>query len=117
MDEKTKRTKYIRAIERFLVKSLPTLKNPALTQEEFKARIASSYKFMKEIEPVRLDSSYLKQLEAIIERILYACGGDIEDVNNLQNSLMKDYNLAQKEKNRLTYKKEKYKDKSFNDGY
>lgn len=117
MDEKLKRTKYIRAIERFLLKILPILKNEKLSTDEFIRRIATSYKFMTKIEKVRLDSSYLKQLEDIVEKLLNACNYGIDDLNDLQSTLLKSYNLAQKNKNRLTYKKEKYKDKSFNDGH
>lgn len=117
MDEKLKRTKYIRAIERFLVKILPALKNDKINANDFTLRISSSYKFMSKIEKVRLDSSYLRQLESIIEKVLNSCNTQIDDLSELQASLLKDYNLAQKEKNRLTYKKDKYKDKSFNDGY
>ena len=109
MDEKAKRTKYIRALERFMLKILPTLKNDKLSNEEFITRIASSYKFMKDIEKQRLDSSYLRQIEDIVQKLLDNCNGEIADLNELQKNLIKEWNLAKKSKNKATYKKEKHK--------
>lgn len=117
MDEKAKRTKYIRALERFMLKILPTLKNDKLSNEEFITRIASSYKFMKDIEKQRLDSSYLRQIEDIVQKLLDNCNGEIADLNELQTTLIKEWNLAQKSKNKATYKKEKHKNRSLDDGY
>lgn len=117
MDEKAKRTKYIRALERFMIKVLPTLKNEKLSSNEFVLRIASSYKFMKDIEKQRLDSSYLKQIEEIVEKLINNCNSEINDLSSFQATILKEWNLAQKSKNRATYKKEKHKNKSLDDGY
>lgn len=99
------------------MKILPILKNGNLSTEDFIKRVATGYKFMTNVKKTRLDSSYLQQLEEFVEKLVNGCNTGIENLNNFQEELLKDYNLAQKEKNRLSYKKEKYKNRSFNDGY
>lgn len=117
MDEKQKRSTYIRLISRFAIKILPTLKNQNLTVEEFKLRIKSSSKFMKDIEKQRLDSSNLKLLEDFCDNVLALYEQQIDDLEQTQNKLLKDWNLIQKSKNNSSYKKDKHKNRSFNDGY
>ena len=117
MDDKQKRSTYIRIITRFAIKILPTLKNQNLNVEEFKTRIKSSSKFMKNIEKQRLDSSNLKLLEEFCDNVLALCDKQIDDLVETQNKLLKDWNLVQKSKNNSNYKKDKHKHRSFNDGY
>lgn len=117
MDEKQKRSTYIRLISRFAIKILPTIKNQNLSVEEFKSRIKSSSKFMKDIEKQRLDSANLKLLEDFCDNVLALCERQIDDLEQTQNKLLKDWNLIQKSKNNSNYKKDKHKNRSFNDGY
>ncbi len=115
--EKYLRQKYIRVIEKFVKRVINMLKSNDFDFETYKAKTLEYYKEVQEVEKVRLNSTYLIQLESYCNQILNTLDSHSETYVKEQDFLLKEANLLHKEKNKTNYKKDKHKHKSFNDGY
>lgn len=117
MHEKAKRIKYIRVLEKFFKRNMSLLKLDNFDFELYKERTLKNYEEMKKAESVDLNSNYLVALKNYINMVLQTLENHSDDFKSEKEALLKEANLLQKEKNRNTYKKDKHKHKSFNDGY
>lgn len=115
--DKDQRVKYIRALERFLNSCMGALKNENFDFVLFCKRVEKSYKVLKKVEEARLDSTYTNALQRYVELVLRTISEKGDNYEEKHKLLLKEANLLEKERNRSSYKKEKHKDKSFNDGY
>lgn len=118
--EKVIRLKYVRALEKFLRSNLSYLKDPTFDFQIFQSRVDKTYKILKEIEAVRLDSAYpiaLQNYVNLILKVLHVGKLSSDEESAVLNNLLKEANLLDKEKNSTRYKKDKHKAQSFNDGY
>lgn len=102
IDEKAKRVKYIRALEKFAKSAISILKREDFNIDEFKIRVDKNAKILKKVEPVYLDSAYTKAIENFINLIL---------VCDDKDTLLKSANQLDKLKNSKNYKKDKHKNK------
>lgn len=116
-NEREQRVKYIRALERFLNSCMGALKNENFDFVLFCKRIEKSYKVLKKVDVSRLDSTYTNALQRYVELVLRTIVEDGGNHDEKHKLLLKEANLLEKEKNRGSYKKDKHKDKSFDDGY
>ncbi len=116
-NEKELRVKYIRALERFLNSCIGILKTENFDFKLFVKRVEKNYKVLKKVEEIRLDSSYTNALQNYVNLVLRTVEDENEDDEAKHKLLLKEANLIEKEKNRGSYKKDKHKDQSFNDGY
>lgn len=105
IDEKAKRVKYIRALERFCKSAIAILKRDDFDNELFKIRIQKNLDVLKKVEPIFLDQPYTKALENFANSLALLKNRD---------ELLKEANLLEKLKNSKTYKKEKHKKVTFN---
>lgn len=117
-DNKIKRLRYIRLLEKFLTRTVAISKNDDLPFYNFVENINRYYEEIKKVEAIRLDSEYLRMLEDFVNMVL----GKVDTIEhtefeNLKELILKEANLLHKEKNKTNYKKDKHKYKSFNDGY
>lgn len=101
-EEKAKRVKYIRALEKFAKSAISALKRDDFIQSEFRARVEKNAKILEKLEPVYLDSPYSKQLEIFINNVV---------ANGSRDELLRDANQLEKLKNQKSYKKDKHKNK------
>jgi hypothetical protein len=113
--EKTKRLRYIRALEKFATRTIALLKKEDFECDSFKKAIKRYFESLKDIEEVRLDSTYLIKLQEYARMITDAF--EVEDCEQIRENLLKEANLLHKQKTKSSYKKTKHKHKDFNDGY
>ncbi|CZE50831.1 Uncharacterised protein [Campylobacter geochelonis] len=108
IEEKAKRVKYIRALERFAKSAINLLKRDDFDKEMFEKRVSKNLEILKRAEPVYLDQPYTKGLEEFVNSI-----------TNLkeQDELIKEANLLDKLRNNKSYKKDKHKKSGFADEY
>ncbi|MBV5278727.1 MAG: hypothetical protein J0647_06810 [Campylobacteraceae bacterium] len=116
-NEKELRVKYIRALERFLGSCVAVLKTENFDFKLFQKRVEKSHKTLKKVEEIRLDSTYTNSLQNYVILVLRTIADESEDYEAKHKLLIKEANLIEKERNRGSYKKDKHKDQSFNDGY
>lgn len=117
MHEKQLRIRYIRVLEKFFTRTVSLLKLEDFNHEIFKERTLKNYEDIKKVKAVDLNSQYLTELIAFINKTLSYLEEHTESFENERNSLLKDANLLQKEKKRNTYRKDKHKKSKFDDGY
>ena len=117
MHEKQKRIRYIRILEKFFTRTISLLKLDNFNHELFKERILKNYQDIKRVEQVDLNSKYYTELIAFINKTLSYVENHSESFEEERETLLKEANLLQKEKNKNTYRKDKHKKSKFNDGY
>lgn len=117
MHEKQRRIRYIRVLEKFFTRTVSLLKLENFDPNLFKERTLKNYEDIKRVEAVPLNSKYLTQLIAFINKTLSYTDNSSDSFENERETLLKEANLLQKEKNRNSYKKDKHKKSKFNDGY
>lgn len=117
MHEKQQRIRYIRVLEKFFTRTVSLLKLENFDAELFKERTKKNYEDIKRVDAVPLNSKYLTQLIAFINKTLSYIENHTENFEDERNTLLKDANLLQKERNNSSYKKDKHKKSKFNDGY
>lgn len=117
MHEKQLRIRYIRVLEKFFTRTISLLKLENFDANLFKERTLKNYEDIKRVKAVPLNSKYLTDLIAFINKTLSYIENHSDDFEDERNTLLKEANLLQKEKNRNTYKKDKHKKSKFNDGY
>lgn len=115
--EKQLRIRYIRVLEKFFTRTVSLLKLENFNQELFKERSLKNYEDIKRVKAVDLNSKYLVELIAFINKTLFFLENHTDSFEEERNTLLKDANTLQKEKNRNNYKKDKHKKSKFNDGY
>ncbi|WP_169763856.1 hypothetical protein [Campylobacter mucosalis] len=102
IDEKAKRVKYIRALEKFAKSTISALKREDFDEVQFYDRVGKNAKILEKLEPVYLDSPYTKALENFVNQAVQKVG---------KTELLRDANLLEKLKNQKNYKKDKHKNK------
>lgn len=102
MDEKAKRVKYLRALEKFAKFAINALKRDDFNEVAFRDRVAKNAEILNKIEPVYLDSAYSKELESFVNLVIF--GGEKEILARSANAL-------DKLRNQKSYKREKHKNK------
>lgn len=103
-NDKFKRVKYIRALEKFVKSISAILKKDNFDENLFKQKVEKNFEILKKVEPVYLDQAYTKGLVEFVNLSLN---------NSDKNELLRSFNNLDKIKN-SKYKKEKHK-KNFND--
>ena len=116
-NERFLRQKYIRVIEKFTKRVINLLKSKDVDFQTYETQVIKWYEDFKDVEKIRLNNTYLNQMEAYVDLILQILHNDLEDFEEQKERLLKEANLLHKEKNKTNYKKEKHKQKSYNDGY
>lgn len=117
MHEKQKRIRYIRVLEKFFTRTVSLLKLDNFNHELFKERVLKNYQDIKRVEQVDLNSKYYTELIAFINKTLSYVENHSDNFEDERETLLKEANLLQKEKNRNSYRKDKHKKSKFNDGY
>ncbi|MGM0518712.1 MAG: hypothetical protein ACQERD_03590 [Campylobacterota bacterium] len=117
MHDKQKRIRYIRVLEKFFTRTVSLLKLEDFDVELFKKRTMKNYEDLKKVDSMDLHSSYLMSLTQFINKTLMYVQTHSEDFESERSNLLKDANLIQKEKKKKTYRKDKHKKQTFNDGY
>jgi len=117
MHEKQERIRYIRVLEKFFTRTVSLLKLENFDIELFKERTKKNYKDLRRVKEVPLHSPYLSSLTNFLNKTLNYIENHTEDFEDERSTLLKDANLIQKEKKQNTYKKDKHKNKKFDDGY
>ena len=102
IDEKAKRVKYLRALEKFAKFAVGALKREDFNEAAFYERADKNAQILKKIEPVFLDQPYTKALENFINSLI---------ANTPREELLRSANALDKLKNSKNYKKEKHKNK------
>lgn len=116
-EEKTKRVKYVRALEKFVKSAVAILKREDFDFSRFEERMLKNAIPLRKVEPVVLDSTYTKNLESFCNLILDTINQDIEDKEEEKQVLLRHANALEKLKTNTSYKKEKHRQKVFDDGY
>ena len=115
--EKQIRIRYIRVLEKFFTRTVSLLKLENFDVELFKERTRKNYKDLKRVDEVPLHSPYLTSLTNFLNKTLQYIDSHSETFEDERNTLLKDANTIQKEKKQNSYKKDKHKNKKFDDGY
>lgn len=117
MHEKQLRIRYIRVLEKFFTRTISLLKLENFEYELFRERTLKNYEDMNRTKAVDVHSSYLSSLKNFVALTLQYLDHHSDDFQTERETLLKEANLIQKEKNKSTYKKDKHKKQKFNDGY
>ena len=99
-DDKFKRVRYLRALEKFAKSAINGLKRDDFDEAAFADRVAKNAQIIAKIEPVYLDQPYTKALENFINSLI---------ANTPREELLRSANALDKLKNSKNYKKEKHK--------
>ncbi|MCK9336689.1 MAG: hypothetical protein M0P43_02535 [Arcobacteraceae bacterium] len=117
MHEKTARIKYIRVVDKFISRAFSLAKVDDMDFETFKQKIDKFYKEFKKTPKVELYSTYSNMQHSYIDMVLTIANSDGKNYEEYKQKLIKEANLLDKHKNSTSYKKDKHKTQSFNDGY
>ncbi|WP_321311265.1 hypothetical protein [Halarcobacter sp.] len=117
MHDKQLRIRYIRVLEKFFTRTVSLLKLENFDKELFKERTLKNYEDIKRVKSIELNSKYLTELIAFINKTLHYIEHHTETFEDERSTLLKDANLLQKEKNKNSYRKDKHKKSKFDDGY
>ncbi|XOB60955.1 hypothetical protein ACMC56_10095 [Campylobacterota bacterium DY0563] len=117
MHDKQLRIRYIRVLEKFFTRTVSLLKLEDFDKGLFKERTLKNYEDIKRVKSIELNSKYLTELIAFINKTLQYIENHTETFEDERSTLLKDANLLQKEKNKSSYKKDKHKKSKFDDGY
>lgn len=103
-NEKIKRVKYIRALEKFASYAVKSVKRDDFDWDKFKLSLNKNTENLSKIEPVFLDQPYTKALEEFVNIALNS---------NSKSEISRAANALDKFKKAKNYKKEKYKNSVF----
>lgn len=117
MHDKQKRIRYIRVLEKFFTRTLSLLRLENFDYKIFKQKTKLNYEQMIKTPSIDLNSNYLIDLKAFIDKTLKYLNNHSEDFKIEKETLLKDANQLLKEKNKNVYKKDKHKNQKFDDGY
>lgn len=117
INEKTKRLRYIRSLEKFNTKSISLLRYDNFDIELFKKAILRGFEELKKTPSLPLYSEYPLKLQFLSQLIIDSIENHSKDFKSERKNILKESNLLDKLKNNNRYKKDKHKNKKFNDGY
>jgi hypothetical protein len=117
VNEKQQRIKYIRVLEKFLTRTITLLKLENFDKNLFVIRTKKNLEELAKTKAVDLHSNYYSNLNDFIAKTTSFMQNSSDDFVQEKNSLLKDANLLQKEKNKSNYKKDKHKNSKFGDEY
>lgn len=127
VNEKTIRLRYIRVLEKFVTKTISLLKYDNFDKELFKKATIKAFDELQKTKTCDLYSEYPVAVRDLTLHIMYCVDNDTKNDDevetkptNFENekaSILKQANLLEKLKNNNRYKKDKHKNKKFNDGY
>lgn len=100
MNDKIKRVKYLRGLEKFSKLIIRNLKRDDYDASKFRALVEKNAQILTKIEPVYLDQPYSKSLCEFANLVIS---------NDDKAMLLKAANSLEKLKNSKTYKKDKHK--------
>ena len=110
--EKYQRQKYITFLEKISKNLFRLLRHDETTAEVFAAKLHELMQQFAKLEKPRMDSEYLQQAQAYVDR-LYAeiCYDGFDDARyaDIREAEMSNLNRLQKLKNKSTYKKDKHR--------
>ena len=105
-DNKFDRVKYIRALEHFANSAISILKRDDFDEELFKNRVTKNLQARSLIQKSYLDRPYTKALETFVGLVASF---------ETKELLLKEANRLEKLKKSKSYKKEKHKNKKFDE--
>ena len=117
MHDKQLRIRYIRVLEKFFTRTVSLLKLENFDYNLFKERTLKNYEDMNRTKTMDVHSPYLTSLKNFVNLTLQYIHTHSDDFKVERETLLKEANLLQKEKNKNSYKKDKHKNKKFDDGY
>ena len=117
VNEKTKRLRYIRILEKFTTKAVGLLKYDNFDLELYKKAMLRGYDDLKKIESMDLYQEYPIKLKNLAQLIVNNLDDHSKTFDDEKKTILKESNLLYKLKNNNRYKKDKHKNKKFNDGY
>ncbi|ARR00675.1 hypothetical protein [Campylobacter porcelli] len=100
MNDKVKRVKYLRGLEKFAKLAIRNLKRDDYDESKFRALVDKNSQILAKIEPVYLDQPYSKSLCEFVNLVITL---------NDKTTLLKAANSLEKLKNSKSYKKDKHK--------
>ncbi len=110
--EKYQRQKYIAFLDKITKNLFRLLRNEETTDEKFAAKLDEMMRQLSKLEAPRMDSEYMQQTQAYIERLhmdTQSEGFDDARYAEIHEAEMSNLNRLQKLKNKSTYKKEKHR--------
>lgn len=116
MHEKQLRIRYIRVVDKFFTRTVSLLKLDNFDLNLFKKRTLKNYEDLQRVKKIDLHSAYYLQVNEFINKTLHYIENHSDSFESERQTLLKDANLLQKEKKKNTYKKDKHKNKKFDDG-
>lgn len=117
VNEKTIRLRYIRVLEKFVTKTISLLKYDNFDIELFKKATLKGFQDLQKAKSCDLYSEYPVALRDLVNYIIGTIENHSKDFENEKAAILKQANLLDKLKNNNRYKKDKHKNKKFNDGY
>ncbi len=110
--EKYQRQKYISFVEKITKNLFKMLRDEKTTVSIFKKKFDELIKKMEQLDPIRLDSEYLKETQSYIDRLYqHSQTLDDETFEDIRAAEMSNLNRLQKLKQKSNYKKEKHRHK------
>ena len=110
--EKYQRQKYITFLDKITKNLFRLLRHEETTAEQFVAKLDEMMRQLSKLEKPRMDSEYMQQTQAYIERLhmdTQSEGFDDARYAEIHEAEMSNLNRLQKLKNKSTYKKEKHR--------
>lgn len=107
-EEKYKRLKYIRELEKFTNRVVNFFSNDVITKEEFSEYIDKIFKNLENIEKVYLKSEYLSALEKFVETTANMPNSS-KNIDEIKKETLYKANGLRKLKRVKSYKKDKHK--------
>ena len=110
--EKYQRQKYITFLDKITKNLFRLLRHEGTTAEKFVAKLDEMMRQLSKLEKPRMDSEYMQQIQAYIERLhvdTQSEGFDDTRYAEIHEAEMSNLNRLQKLKNKSTYKKEKHR--------
>lgn len=112
--ERLKRTRYIRELEKFLRRTLSLVADETLTLDQFAKRIRDFDETLRQTEKIFLGSGYLNELEKLIETIRELPDSDLS-LEEIKGAIIRGANKLEQTKSRFSYKREKHKKESWDE--
>lgn len=109
-----KRTKYIRALERFKRSVMGYLiKDEGF--DGFCARVEKQKTFLDQVDAVELYKEEFQLLEQFVKKLIQATHADSVEYETVKGTLLHASNQLHKDKNRKKYRKDKHQKSKFNE--
>lgn len=107
--DKALRVKYMRLLEKFLKSCEIILKLENFNYLLFEKKITKLYTQIQDLKDLRLDSTYLNSLKSFTELVMRVLNNEEMSIEEKKTLLLKEVNQTRKQKNSVTYKREKHK--------